>query len=675
MKSDRPSSARKEPALSPAKRRAFALVTAFIPPLLLVLLEITLRVCDYGPDLEIFRTIDVAGRAFHVMNPDVTKRYFAQTSFNPATSHELFLVPKPAGTYRIFCLGGSTMVGYPYWYNAAPSTFLRDRLRRLFPSRHIEVINVGMTAINSFAVVDFARELVTYEPDLFIVYDGHNEFYGALGVASHETVGGVRWFTRLYLRLVRVRTFMLVRDLVGQAASLFGSSTDREPSGTMMEQLARGQLVPYRGSLYSRGLTTFQDNLQELREVCAARGVPLILSTQVSNLRTLPPFASGPSPGAAEADRSDFEATFARGTTSYSRGDFRGALARFREAEGVDSLSARTQFWIARCLDTLGEKGPALQAFVRARDYDQLRFRTSSDFNEAIVLMSDGVHVAVADAERAFASATPDGIIDSTLLFEHLHPRARGCFLMAKAYQEAMRQIHVLASPEEWAAADTLNERALWDERPLTELDEVVALRRTQILVSGWPFQTANRKIPVVPSDDPLGILADRMVGGKLTWEYGHVAAAEYYESRRDFERAAREYRTLVNQYPNVVSAYLRLGRTLSTLGRTAEAEQVYARSLAVEETPFAYRGLGRMANNGKRFAEAIDWFSKAITLQRGTPEEAEGRYDLALVFLNSGDIKRGTEELRELLRRFPNYTPARNLLQRMSPAPGPPSG
>ncbi len=68
-------------------------------------------------------------------------------------------MPKPAGTYRIFCLGGSTTVGFPYWYNGSFPSFLRDRLRRTFPERSIEIINLGMTATNSYTVVDMVRDV------------------------------------------------------------------------------------------------------------------------------------------------------------------------------------------------------------------------------------------------------------------------------------------------------------------------------------------------------------------------------------------------------------------------------------------------------------------------------------------------------------------------------------
>ena len=78
------------------------------------------------------------------MNPGVGKRYFPGTDFSPATSLDAFPEEKRPGTFRIFCLGGSTTVGYPYWFNAAFSTFLRTRLTSMFPDRSIEVINLGL---------------------------------------------------------------------------------------------------------------------------------------------------------------------------------------------------------------------------------------------------------------------------------------------------------------------------------------------------------------------------------------------------------------------------------------------------------------------------------------------------------------------------------------------------
>ena len=649
-----------------ARKRIYAVITLFFPLTLIVVLELLLRAFNYGPDLSLFTRVTLAGKPLFVMNPAVKNRYFTLSTFTPATSEEPLLVPKPKDTFRIFCLGESTMAGYPYWFNGAPSSFLRDRLKMMFPSKRVEIINVGMTAINSFAVADMAHDLVSYEPDLFVVYDGHNEFYGALGVSSNQTVGGMPWVTRLYLTLIHFKTFYLLREVAGKIAGWFGNAAAGDATGTMMESLARGHTIRYGTPPYWRALRTFESNLSDLKETCRTNRVPLILSTQVSNLRTLPPFDSGESPGKDEKTKMSFEETFTEGKNLYDGAQFEAALEKFRVAESADSIRGDTQFWIARCLDTLGDKSAALQAYIRARDYDELRFRASTDFNNVIRRMADGQTTVLADIESLFATQSPSLLIDSTLIFEHLHPRARGYFLIGKAFAESIRRLGLLAEENEWKAADTLNERALWEARPVTPLDDIIAERRVQILTSRWPFRQGREKLPAAAPGDFLGAIADRMLAGQLSWENGHIAVGERYELERDYVSAAREFRALVDQYPFAASPYLRLARDMSEMGNLREAERLCRQSLDVQQTAYACRILGKLATNDGRLPEAIDWFSRAIKLGTSVPELLEDRYNLAVAYVNSGMTERGILELKDLAFGNSRYPPAQRFLQEM---------
>ncbi|HEX7574275.1 MAG TPA: SGNH/GDSL hydrolase family protein, partial [Bacteroidota bacterium] len=472
---------RTRPPLSPARRTAFAVITLASPFLLLILTEIALRVFHAGPDLSLFTTEIVNGRTYHVMNPGVMYRYFPGGDFSPSTSVDYFVVPKPPGTYRIFCLGGSTTVGYPYWYNGSFSTYLRDRLRKLFPDRSIEVINVGMTATNSFTVVDMARDVVNYEPDLIIVYDGHNEFYGALGIASNQSPGKSWLVSQTYLRLLRVRTFVALRELYNRITGLFRQASDGISRGTMMEKVSLGNYVPYGSATYLSARSMFEDNLNELRSLCAKNRVPVILSTQVSNLRDQPPFIVLPTQGITPQERAAFAAAFNRGLTRLKEGQTASALAEFRSALLMDSMRADAHFQIARCLDALGDRGTARTEYINARDYDQLRFRTSRDFNSSILRMNDTAGMFVVDMERVFQERSPDSLIGNTLITEHLHPNSQGYFLMGRAYAGVMRTHGLLAPAGEWARRDTIPDEELWGERSLSTLDELLARRRTEI--------------------------------------------------------------------------------------------------------------------------------------------------------------------------------------------------
>ena len=97
------------PSSHPEHRRiAFTLVMLSVPVLFFLFSEAILRATGFGPNLSLFVTETVNGQPYLVMNPAFASRYFARVPFHPQTAPDYFLEPKPPGTFRIFCLGGST---------------------------------------------------------------------------------------------------------------------------------------------------------------------------------------------------------------------------------------------------------------------------------------------------------------------------------------------------------------------------------------------------------------------------------------------------------------------------------------------------------------------------------------------------------------------------------------
>ena len=47
-----------------------------------------------------------------------------------------------------------------------------------------EMINTGMTAINSYSVREIVRDAAKLQPDLFIIYTGNNEVLGPFGAGN-----------------------------------------------------------------------------------------------------------------------------------------------------------------------------------------------------------------------------------------------------------------------------------------------------------------------------------------------------------------------------------------------------------------------------------------------------------------------------------------------------------
>src|SRR5713101_4018467 len=193
------------------KQSIFWIVLVLLPAALLIISERLLGLFEYGGNLDIVGTTTVLGKDYYTLNRNVGRRYFSQQGISiPEPHDDLFEIHKKPNTRRIFMLGESTMAGFPFDYNATPPQLLRDRLQRLLPSADVEVINAALSAINSYTVRDFVYELVKYEPDLLVIYLGHNEFYGALGVGSTEYLGKSASLINLYLKLNNLRIFRLV---------------------------------------------------------------------------------------------------------------------------------------------------------------------------------------------------------------------------------------------------------------------------------------------------------------------------------------------------------------------------------------------------------------------------------------------------------------------------------
>jgi len=129
------------------------------------------------------------GEGKQVLNPDIVKKYFTSINFNPTTSEDEFDIHKKANAFRVFVLGESSAEGFPYSPMGSFPRYIRRRLELVYPNTPVEVNDPGMTAIRSYTLLDLLPGVLDQDPDLILIYAGHNEYYGALGVGSVQSFG------------------------------------------------------------------------------------------------------------------------------------------------------------------------------------------------------------------------------------------------------------------------------------------------------------------------------------------------------------------------------------------------------------------------------------------------------------------------------------------------------
>lgn len=611
------------PDLDLKRRRLFVTIMMLIPVLVILILELILHTTGYGINTDLFIPAHGDYSKYYRVNPFVTHRFFAGQENVPNPPNDLFLIKKPEPGFRIFVMGGSTTAGYPYGNNIMFSRILHQRLSDTFPEKNIEVVNTATTAINSYALLDFIDEILNKEPDAILIYAGHNEFYGALGVASTEALGKFRLLIKIYLKLKRCKTFQLLQSAVWQLKQEIANVSKREtdPSATLMERLVAEQNIPYKSLLYEAGKKQYQENLRDILKKARQAKVPVLVSELVSNIRDQQPFMS------AQTDN------FPAAETVYQTAKALEHQQRFEEA--------RLKYYLAK-------------------DLDALRFRAPEEFNEIVHQVASEFDAIVVPMKSFFEAASPHGIMGTNLFLEQLHPNIDGYFKMAEAFFESMRNNRMISPHWRDTISPASYYRATWG---FTPLDSLYGDLRIRILQGGWPFKpksAPNRAIiDYVPVSKAESLAVKVWSQPDYTLAHGHIEMAEYYEKIKRYDLAYAEYRALICLTPLNVSPYLRAADMLIKGGNLRSAFIVLKKSLTLAESFFANKWIGQILLSFNDVEQSIPYLEKAHAEAPGDPQLL---YSLSGAFALTAQYQKAKAKLDELYRIAPGFQDPFNL-------------
>ncbi|GIV61575.1 tetratricopeptide repeat protein [Rhodocaloribacter litoris] len=650
-----------EPRLSPGKRHAFTALMLALPLLFFGLLEGTLRLAGYGSSYPLF--VPVPGYEDYLyQNREVARRYFAREASLPTGISDAFKARKDSTAFRIFVQGGSSAAGYPYYYGGSFSRMLQQRLQQTFPDRPIEVVNTAMAAVNSYTLLDLAGEILARQPDAVLIYAGHNEYYGALGVGSAESLGRMRWLVNTYLRLQHLRVVQALRALLARAAGLLsGRRAGSPPGATLMERMVREQIIPYGSALYRQGLEQFRGNLRDLLATYRAHGVPVFIGTVASNERAHRPFSSGLAP---KTDTAAWQAHYREGQVHLRAGRFEAALAAFDAALRLDSLSADAFFDRARTLEAMGRHAEARAAYLAAKDRDRLRFRAPEAINQIIREEAARAGAVVVETQAALARAARNGIIGDDLMLEHLHPNVDGYFLIADAFYEALHQAGLIGP---WH--HTIPARVARAEVLLTPVDSLYGVYRVRQLTGSWPFRppgTVDRSLDTLRATNPVEAIALALFRREINWMEAMNRLQAHYVEQGNLHGALRAALAVIQQYPFLPEAYATAGDLLVRQGRYDEALAYF--EAAHERRPSA--GVHYMIGTLRLVRGELD--AAVEHLERGRaldPDNPLLLYQLARAYVARGRVPAARAVLEHLLARHPDHAAARTLLDGLSAA------
>ena len=523
------------------KNTVFKLVAISLPFAFIFLIEVTLRIFGYGENYELFhKVISENDTEYYVMNAEISKKYFRNTGFHSDNQSDLFLKHKTDKTYRIFVQGASTVVGFPFYKNASFPRLLKHRLSRTFPDRNIEVVNTGITAVNSYTLWDLTNKIIEKEPDLVIIYAGHNEYYGALGAGSSVYIGKHPTIVRFYLKIKNLRFFQLLENSYIKMVESNNESGYEVGETTLMEVMAREQQIPYQSEVYEAGIDQFRSNLKSILKKYRKNEIPVLLSTVVSNEKDVAPFISSP------LNDKKFQQSLRSSPMNAGRIAENNAKAAYQLGK----------FYVEKNQDSAGKY------FEIAKEMDHLRFRAPEKINSIIKELATEKNVHLVDAKSLFRSKSKSGFIDDELLTEHVHPNVKGNFILADAFYNKLKELNVIGDWKNYRSYDNS-----FQDIPVTRIDSIKGKMMVEDLKRSWPYELRmsgknavrgyhSLENPTYEERKAIGLYS-----GTEKWEDIMREAYHTYKNRGDYKNALRVAQSLISEFPEQHRVYDMAGK------------------------------------------------------------------------------------------------------------------
>lgn len=599
--------------------------------LLIILLEVILLFAGVRPLADEDRFVGFSGSTPLFLPVHDLTRNSRIYSVNPAkriyfNATESFEMPKPPGVFRIVVFGGSTTYGRPYTRQSAFGAWMGRLLEQYGSAGTVEVINCGGISYASYRVRRLMEEMAAYDPDLFVVYSGHNEFLEARTFAAlrdePESLRNIRQHAQ------KSRIYSVLARLLGKTAGISSGPTVLGDNVEATIERIGGPELYHRDAEFRAGvIRQYRHEIVSMSTFCKERKIPLILSTLPVNLSGISPFKSEHGRQLDGDAVREWYATFRRGLAAQAVGNQRLALDAFAKAEAIDDGYAELHYRKGQVLEQLGDFTQAYRAYDRARQEDIVPLRALDEFNQIVRSIAAIEGIPLADTERMFLRVSPGGITGANLFVDHVHPSIEGHQLVAWVILDAAARAglvpldvaawqQVMPQAREYLREELTKIPARYQAEGLRSVGRLyfwagkypeayAALRKAWQTIKDQP-ETARQlgELEIMRGDIPAALsyldAAERLSPGDRKVALARASALN--RSGRSEEALVLLRKIEIPDNDQAAGVYHVLGETLWLLGRPVEAAESYRKAVAVAPQVASYRLF--LADSLKRASE-----------------------------------------------------------------------
>lgn len=538
-------------------------------------------------------------------------------------NYQRFASPKKAGTKRIFCLGGSTTYGRPFDDQTAFSGWLREMLPVVESTTQWEVINAGGVSYASYRVASVMEELCQYEPDLFVVLTGHNEFLERRTYAGLMQDG---WnedlvFAQTRSILQSSRVFNLLERLARPKNHFM--IKDREQLPEEVDEILNHSAGPkdyQRDEQWGKNvLLHFRVNLERMREMARHAGAEIMFVSPASNLRDCIPFKSV-SELQGEPSESDRPIT-SRGDRDHveflERSELRRVfdiedkgklLGKIEQQLSSDPRNADLLFYRGRCLFELGQYEQARESFLLALDEDVCPLRATSKMATVMQQVAERHSIPLIDFDDVLGRISEQEYghrcFGDEYFLDHVHPTIETHGLIASEIIQRLRQM-------------------------------------------GWfsNSKLSTLKLGASELSDVTGRILSRVDREQQAIAFRNLAKVLHWAGK--FEEAIPKAVNATQLIEDDLESWFVMADCFRQLGRDDDAYLIYQQIFKIGDYSRAYLPFGELLLDRAEYERAIEFLVLA-TIVPNPSHRVRAFYDLGLAYLQLGRFQLALESLLE---------------------------
>lgn len=570
-------------------------------------------------------------------------------------NYQEFPKEKAGNSYRIFCMGGSTTYGRPYYDKVSFCGWLREYLQAADPLRNWEVINAGGISFASYRVAKLMGELKQYQPDLFIVYSGQNEFleersYGALADLPS-------WLINLNAALSGTRVYTAMKDMIDamQTGSLQQAKQHYKLSGEVEEVLnyTVGPESYHRDDALKRQIVThYRLNLMRMVRIARSADADIVLVQPAINIKDMSPFKSEHRDGLDDQAQKDWEALYQRATVLQEAGNLPEALLVYQQAREMDDRYAEIHYRIGQVLFSLGRYDEAETSFRQAVEEDVAPLRMLDSMQQIVADIAASEDVPMIDfpgiIREAYLQHYDHAVFGKEYFPDHVHTNMEGYRLLGLALFDYLASQDIVIPDASWndARIDAVSEAVIAGLDPGAEAYTFINLGK----VLDWAGKFEEAYNLFKRAQDILGPNAAI---------YDRLARSSYGLGK--YDEAIHYLHELQRIAPEIPGAHSRLAMIYERLGKTDAAIEHCRAELEIKpDDHHVHAALANLLVNKGDDAAALAHYNTALQLE---PDNQYARVEIAQLLVRLHRYDEALLHAQEALRINPKQYRAHDVL------------